>query len=395
MDNQNANNGGFPQNQNPPQGNNQPQGNNPQPAPNPNVQYENLRTRSVIESSREVAEKELAAREAYNNQILRQQQAAARRNKGLHIAIKILLVIFGIAIFAALVWMIVEIIIGSSPTAVNDCRNADGTIKTSCCDKIEYKDSPSCKEEQGGTATVDGYKCQTDKCKKMTDIIKDQLIIVYDTKFYIYDIKKQTATATTIDSSIDYNAMSSFEWGKGRYYVILQPMTGNLGLYSVTDNAQVIKNTVSEFYSDINHKAYKEMTDVFGKYILVREDAQYRLYDLLNGGTRLVSGANGVFTHGDYIMTFESNGVRRVYNYNGQQIILAKEGDNIYIRDRYIFHMSGTTLGAYDKDGVKQQINKNPILQEMRQVKRSDLINYMNNAENKFYRMPVTRDYSD
>ena len=395
MDNQNANNGGFPQNQNPPQGNNQPQGNNPQPAPNPSGQYENLRTRSVIESSREVAEKELAAQEAYNNQILRQQQATVRHNKELHIAVKIMLVIFGIIIFAALVWMLVEIIIGSTPTAVNECKNADGSIKTSCCDKPEYKDSESCKEEPGRTGTVDGYKCQTDKCKKMTDIIKDELIVVYDTKFYLYDIKKQTSTPTTIDYTITYHKMSSFEWGKGRYYVILQPMTGNLGLYSVTDNTQIINNTVSQFYSDINHKAYKEMTDVYGKYLLVREDAQYRLYDLLNGGTRIASGANGVFTHGSYVMTLESSGVRRIYNYSGKQILLAKEGEHIFIRDGYVFWLSGTTLRAFDKDANKQQVNKNPVLNEMRKIKKAEILNYMNNAKNKFYRMPTTRDYSD
>jgi len=395
MDNQNANNGGFPQNQNPPQGNNQPHGNSQQPTPTPSGQVENLRTRSVIESSREAAEKELAAQEAYNNQILRQQQAAVRRNKELHVVVKIMLVIFGIIIFAALVWMLVEIIIDSAPTAVNECRNEDGTIKTSCCDKPEYQDNASCKEEPSRTGTVDGYKCQTDKCKKMTDVIKDELIVVYDTKFYLYDIKKQTATVTTIDSSITYNQMSSFEWGKGRYYVILQPMTGDLGLYSVTDNTQIINNVVSKFYSDINHKAYKEMKDVYGKYLLVREDAQYRLYDLLNGGTRIASGVNGVFTHDNYVMTLESSNVRRVYNYSGRQILLAKEGEHIFIRGGYVFYLSGSTLKAFDKNGTKQQSNKNSILIEMKKIKKADLLNYMNNAKNKFYRMPTTRDYSD
>ena len=395
MDSQNANNGGFPQNQNPPQADNQIQNKNPQSARSQGVQYENLRTRSVIESSREVAEKELAAQEAYNNQVLRQQKAAERHDKELHVAVKIMLGVFGLIILAALVWMVVEIVIDSIPTATNECRNEDGTIKTSCCDKPEYKDSASCKEEPGRAATIDGYKCQTDNCKKMTDIIKDELIVVYDKEFYLYDIKKQTATATTIDSAITYNQMSSFEWGKGRYYIILQPMTGKLGLYSVTDNAQIINNVVSKFYNDINHKAYKEMTDVYGKYLLVREDAQYRLYDLLGGGTKIASGVNGIFTYDEYIMTLESGNERRVYNHDNQQILLAKEGEHLFVKDKYIFHLADPTLSAYDKNGTKQQSNINPILIEMKQVRKDDILNYMNNPENKFYRMPTTRDYSD
>ena len=395
MDNQNANNGGFPQNQNPPQADNQIQSKNPQSARSRGVQYENLRTRSVIESSREVAEKELAAQEAYNNQVLRQQKAAERHDKELHVAVKIMLVIFGLIILAALIWMVVEIVIDSTPTAINECRNEDGTIKTSCCDKPEYKDSTSCKEEPDRAATIDGYKCQTDNCKKMTDVIKDELIVVYDKEFYLYDIKKQTATATTIDSAITYNQMSSFEWGKGRYYIILQPMTGKLGLYSVTDNAQIINNVVSKFYNDINHKAYKEMTDVYGKYLLVREDAQYRLYDLLGGGTKIASGVNGIFTYDEYIMTLESGNERRVYNHDNQQILLAKEGEHLFVKDKYIFHLADSTLSAYDKNGTKQQSNINPILIEMKQVRKDDILNYMNNPENKFYRMPTTRDYSD
>ena len=95
MDNQNANNGGFPQGQNPPLDNNQP----PIPPNQAAGNLENIRTQSVVESSRDVAEKELAAQEARNNQILKQQQAAARHDKEMHVAVKVVLIIFGILIF--------------------------------------------------------------------------------------------------------------------------------------------------------------------------------------------------------------------------------------------------------------------------------------------------------
>ncbi len=399
MDNQNANNGGFPQSPNPPQDNSQQpptpaQGQAPMSGPNPNDNMENLRTQSVVESARDVAEKELAAQEAYNAQILKNQQAAIRRDKEMHIAVKIALIIFGILIFAALIWLVVQIVISATPQKPNECLNEDGTVNSSCCDRPEYKDNAACKEANDPYPTVDGYKCNSDKhCRKMTDIIKDELIIVKDTKYYLYDIKKATATPTTIDNSIDYNEMTSFEWGKGAYYVILEPNTGQYGLYSVKDNTQVIPNSVTRYYTDIKHKAYSQMTDVLGKYIIVRESSQYRLYNIVDG-TKIAGGANGVFVHKNYVIGYENDNIRRVYNLNGTQVLLAKEGEELYEREGYLFSY-GKTLAGVDKNGTKQTQSKNAIMKEINHVKKADRLKYLNNTKNKFYHMPLTRDYTD
>ena len=188
MDNQNANEGGIPQSPN------QPQNNQQQPVPGPSHTYENVRTQSVIETSREVAEKELAAQEAYNEQVLRSQQAAIRREKGAHVAMKVMLVVFGLIILVALGWLIVEIVKSMQGPVSDGCRDSEGKIMESCCDKAEYKNYAECRGAAKKLSTIDGYKCLTDKCKKMTDIIKDEQIVIYDTKFYIYDIKKGTST---------------------------------------------------------------------------------------------------------------------------------------------------------------------------------------------------------
>ena len=302
MDNQNANNGGFPQGQNPPLDNNQP----PIPPNQAAGNLENIRTQSVVESSRDVAEKELAAQEARNNQILKQQQAAARHDKEMHVAVKVVLIIFGILIFIALIWLVVQVVIALTNGQKSDpCMNADGTVDTTCCARSEYKDQPSCKEANDPLPTIDGYKCENQNCKKMADIIKNERSIIYDGKYYIHDIKKNTTTPTTIDNSIDYNSMSVFEWGKDKYYVILKPATEEYGLFSLDDNRQVVPNTVSRFYSDIKHKAYTGMTDVFGKYIIARESGQYRLYDIKTGDA-LASAPEGVFTYKNYIMTYSA-----------------------------------------------------------------------------------------
>ena len=389
MDNQNANNSGLSQGQNPPLNNSQSS------KSSTGVGAENLRTQSVIETSREVAEKELAAQEAYNQQIIHQQQAAARRNKAAGIAIKVVLGLLGLIIIVAIVWMIIEIATNSGPSGGNECTNEDGTINTTCCDRPEYKDNIVCKEAPGKKATIDGYQCQTDECKKMTDIIKDELIVIYDTKFYLYDVKKKESTITTIDSSIVYNSMSSFEWGKGSYYIIMQPMTGNLGLYSVSGNAQIIDNTITHFYTDINHKAYENMKDVYGKQILVREDSQYRLYDLQNSGKQLAGGTNGVFMYGGFVVTFESDGSRRVLTDSGDQIIATRTGDSLYVKDNSLVHIRSGSLDVYNKYGVKQKSGENAVLDELRKVKTTERDKYLKDAKNKFFLLPTTRDYSD
>ena len=387
MDNQNANEGGIPQSPNPPQDNQQ------QPAPSQNYTFENVRSQSVIETSREVAEKELAAQEAYNEQILRNQQAAIRREKGMHVVVKILLAIFGLIILVALGWLTVEIVKSMQRPISDGCRDSDGKILTSCCDKAEYKNFAECKEAKQKLSTIDGYQCLTDKCKKMTDIVKDEQIVIYDTKFYIYDVKQKTSTLMTIDDSIEYNKMTSFEWGAGKYYVILYPMTGDYGLYSVSSNSQIIPNTISYFYTDIKHKAYKDMTDALGKYIIVRESNQYRLYDMTTG-SKIAAGVEGVYVYQNYAMSIDGGGIRRVLNLSGQELFVAKTGEDIFIRDGYVF-LVGKSLTGYDNAGNKLTTTKNATLKEINSVTHSKRLSYLKDAKNKFFMMPTTRDYSE
>ena len=388
MDNQNANNGGFPQNPNPPQNNNQ------QPTPNQNANnLENVRTQSVIESAREVAEKELAAQQAYNLQVLKAQQAAARREEEKHIAVKVALAIFGVIIAIALIWLVIEVIkILNTGSRSDGCVNSDGTISKSCCDRAEYKDHASCQDVIDPLPTIEGYKCTQKDCKKMADIVKNERMIIRDKSYIIYDAKKNSTTTTTIDNSIDYTSMSVFEWGKGKYYAILKPSTEESGLYSISDNQQVIPNKITRFYHDINHKAYNGMKDVLGKYIIVRESSQYRLYDIITG-KELANASDGIFTYGKYIMAYHEGGIRRVYNFDKRQIALVNPGEEVYMRSGYMV-VSGKSFYVYDNLGNRQNASKNSVYQDILKQKASERANYLKKSKN-YYHMPTSRDYSD
>ncbi len=379
MDNQNANNGGFPQNQNPPQNN------------NPNA-YENVRTQSVIESAREVAEKELAAQQAYNAQALKSQQAAIRRENNKYTAVKVALVIFGIIIAVALIWLIIEVVKSLNVRPDTDgCVNKDGTISKSCCDREEYKNNTSCQNVEDPLPTIEGYKCTQKDCKKMADIVKDERMIIHDGKFIVYDAKNNTTTTTTIDNSIDYLSMSVFEWGSGKYYAILNPATEEYGLFSINDNHQVIPNKVSRFYHDINHVAYNGMKDVLGKYIIARESSEYRLYDLSTGDV-LASAAEGVYTYGKYVMEYHTGGIRRLYNFNKKEISIVNPGEEVYIRDGYAV-VFGKSFYVYDNLGNKQNSSNNNIYKDILKHKTSERADYLKKTSS-YYHMPVSRSYA-
>lgn len=386
MDNQNANNGGFPQNPNPPQESNTP------PATN-NGRFENVRTQSVVESAREVAEKELAAQRAYNEQIIKEQQAALRRQQKKHAAVKAALIFLGIVIAIALIWLIIEIVKGINVGPRTDgCVNADGTISKSCCDREEYKNNTSCQSTVDPLPTINGYKCKEKNCKKMADIIENERIVIRDDKYIIYDIKNNETTATTIDNSISYISMSVFEWGSGKYYIITKPETGDYGLFSIDANQQIIPNKITRFYSDINHKAYQGMKTVLGKYIIVRESSQYRLYDIATGN-ELASAPEGIYVYDKYIMSYQAGGIRRVYNFDGKQILITEANDEVYVRDSFVVR-SGRSIEVYNSLGERQGSTKNAVYKEIMQQKVSERANYLRKTSS-FYAMPASRDYSD
>ena len=137
------------------------------------------------------------------------------------------------------------------------------------------------------------------------------------------------------------------------------------------------------------------MKDVYGKQILVREDSQYRLYDLQNSGKQLAGGTNGVFMYGGFVVTFESDGSRRVLTDSGDQIIATRAGDSLYVKDNSLVHIRSGSLDVYNKYGVKQKSGENAVLDELRKVKTTERDKYLKDAKNKFFLLPTTRDYSD
>ena len=73
---------------------------------------------------------------------------------------------------------------------------------------------------------------------------------------------------------------------------------------------------------------------------------------------------------------------------------LAKENEDIFIRDGYVF-LTGKTLVGYDEAGNKLSVTKNATLREINSVTSSKRSAYLKDPKNKFYMMPTTRNYSD
>jgi len=394
MDNQNANNGGYPQDQDRGQKTSKKSTTLRSRFVLGRKRVENARTQSMVESPHDAAERELTARESYNNQIIKEQRAAARRNMGARIAIKVSLVIIVILIFIALIWLIVQIFINVDGRRSGDpCTKADGSFDNSCCGRSEYRDSIKCKDISGPAPSIEGYQCVNHDCRKMADIVKDEKIIIYDENYYIYNIKANSATMTAIDNSVNYISMSAFEWGKDKYYIILTPTSGQTGLFSIDDNRQVIPNKISKFYSDINHQVYADMTDVFGKYIIVRESDQYRLYDVRTGDL-LASANSGIFVYKNYIVSYNAGGVRQVYNLSRKRLFVTQPTDEIYVSDNYIIH-NGRSLTMYDNEGAVQSVSTNNDLAEIAKVEKSELATYFEENSKKYYHIPISRSYTD
>jgi hypothetical protein len=93
-------------------------------------------------------------------------------------------------------------------------------------------------------------------------------------------------------------------------------------------------------------------------------------------------------------MSIDGGCMRRILNLSGKELFVAKENEDIFIRDGYVF-LTGKTLAGYDEAGNKLSVTKNATLREINSVTSSKRPAYLKDPKNKFYMMPTTRNYSD
>ena len=390
MDNQNANYGGFPQD--PMQGG----GATPPQDPNHTIvmpdNTENIRTQSMIETARDVSEKELAEQEARNAEILHQQKMAELHHKE-GIALRdIIFIIIGVGIAVAVVWVVVNAIIAAqSPAGETPVDPGEDPTKLS---------------------TIEGYQCKTTDCAKMADF-PDGRSIIRDTKFYIYNPETKEAKLTTIEQQV-YYSMVPFIWNK-KNLVILKPESGAFGLYDADSNRQVADFSYDKFYTDINDPVYDNMHQVEQNYIVARASGSYRLVDTVLGD-EILSAPNGIYVYKNIIVGYENGGKRYFYlSIGGDPFLKSNNGDELFYAEDMIIRMPDkkTSIECYatntqtvrvgSKDQTteagkklsttrmtEKQKNLYKVIMKVKSAERKD---YLLNDKKTFYRFSTELSY--
>lgn len=290
---------------------------------------QNVQTQSVVKSTREEASEQLAAINARNAEIARQQKLAEDAAKAKRTIIYIILGLFFAAILGAAIWLAVNAIIASQ----------SGIAPAASVEQQQ-------KQKYG---TVEGYKCKTDKCVKTVDIAEKQILIRDGASYYLHNTESNETLLTTIPEQ-DYHSVTPFVWG-GKTYAILDPEAAQSGLYSISDNRQVADFAYDEFYHDINSAEYSDMTWVEGKYIVAKSNGLLSLIQLGTGKV-VIQAQKRVFIHDDFLFSYESDGSIRVMAQNGTQFLVARGDINMFTNGTYLLFFNekkGVTF--YSKDG--------------------------------------------
>lgn len=297
--------------------------------------YENVQTQSVVISTREEADAQLAAINAQNAEILRQQKLAEEAAKAKRTGIYIVIGIFFAVIFIVGGWLIVNAIIASQKTVAP-----------------EELAGP---EEEAKYGRVEGYKCTNAKCEKATDIDENNIIVRDGNKFYIFNKTDKKKTLTSIASK-DYHAITIFKWGNNNL-AILDPESGQSALYDVTSNRQLTEFAYDEFYTDITADAYKDMTWVAGQYIVARNGSSQRLINVTLG-TEVIRANKKVFVYDKFYFDYETDGTIHAYETTPKQFVIIKADEYAFVKNSYlvILKANGSTT-IYDATGAKAKTN--------------------------------------
>ena len=277
-----------------------------------NVQMENLRAKSLVESEREKANEELRRIEEYNARIRAVEEARQRAEKAKKTTVYVIIAAICVALaVATLVFVLVLLNALKRPTT--------------------YVPEEQEKKEQQ-YAKVEGYQCETAKCGKIAEL-PDGRIILRDGAYYIYDLQSQEKTVTAIENA-EYYSATPFAWGDNTY-VVLDLDAGLNAIFSITDNRYVVDANYDAIYTDIESDTYKDMKWVYGKYIVASRSGGYRLIDMSSNNAEKVNGSSKVFAveSGPYFIGYEADGQRRIFNNSGTQIYLCPNENELYSRD--------------------------------------------------------------
>lgn len=328
------------------------------------AKYENVQTQSVVKSTREEADEQLAAINAQNAEILRQQKLAEEAAKAKRTGIYIAIGIFFAAIFIVGGWLIINAVIASQKTVAPEELAGQG--------------------EEAKYGRVEGYKCTNEKCEKAADVDTDSIIIRDGSKHYIFKKSDKSKTLTSIESK-EYHAITVFKWGND-YLAILDPESGQSALYNVTANRQLTDFSYDEFYTDITADTYKDMTWVAGSYIVARNGTSQRLIEQSTGSEKLRANKK-VFVYDKYYFGYETDGTIHVYESTPTQFYILKTNENAFVKNSYLIVINdknSTTI--YEPTGTKAKVND--FTKTINAIKIKDRLNTFLN-DKSYYHIPA------
>lgn len=321
--------------------------------------YQNVQTQSVVMSTREEADQQLAAINAQNAEYMRQQKLAEEAMKAKKTGVYIIVAIIFIAIIGVGGWLIFNALMAGRQTVTPEEIVKPG--------------------EETKKENIEGYKCTTTKCEKMADIDSKSIIIRDSDKFYVFKTDTKAKTLINIPSN-EYHKIEVFKWG-GNNLAILDPESGQSALYNISANRQITDFSYDEFYTDIKSDTYKEMTSFESSYIIARNGSSQRLIDLSSGQEK-IRAAKKVFVHDDYYFGYENDGSIHIYTDLGQQFAVVPSDSYIFTKGGFVIVINAKASATiYQSDGKKAA--SNDITKELNKIPMKNRISSV--LSNKSY----------
>jgi hypothetical protein len=232
---------------------------------------------------------------------------------------------------------------------------------------------------------VDGYKCTSSNCYKMAEL-PDGRIFLRDDDYRIYDSTSGEVVTTTIENQ-EYFSVVPFVWGDD-ILIDLDHESGFNGIYSVNGNRMITGFTYDEFYKDINYEGYDEMRWIEGQYIIARKDHDFRLIRLRDGQD-LIRANKRVFVHGQFLIAYNDNGERRVYDLEGKQLRVAVPKSNIYIQNDLMVYADYTDSLFFDLMNSKGEfIGDGAEIERLYSIEYESFLTIMDKDPN-YYKIPA------
>ena len=320
---------------------------------------ENIQTQSMVKSSREEADERLAAVEAYNANVLRKQKLTEDAAKAKRTIIYIILAIFFISIFAALIWLAINAFIAMSKP-------------------IEAGDDSG---QQGGGEVVN-EKCTPETCSTLAKVSNTLTLLRGKEKIYLYDSTTKKATLTTIPEQ-EYHTITPFVWGKDTF-VVLDPESGQSALYNVSKNRQLTEFNYDVFYYDTKDAVYDDMARVANEYIVASSNGEYRLIDL-SSGEEVIRAVKRVYVRDGFFIGKADDDMIHIYLSKDNKIDAFEAGTALYLKNKYLVVITPkNVMRIYNQEGKND--NDNDVSKEINRLNMSKRIETLD-ADSSYHKI--------